>query len=229
MDRADRCREAARDAVADVEPPRLHDLLTDTLENGSMLPSVFTLASAAALDPEANLDSLSHHAAGVQLIYEGLNLTRALAHTEPWTTTDGNCDADLEILAADILVARGFYLLARTEAATRAVATVQAFGRDQTHRRSAPTDDERATLDANLERDVLELAVVAGAAAVGAPTAAALLTAVNTVADRVETEFPTPEQCFAEADMDLEAFKLAFDGPLSDPAPTDRATSVSDR
>ncbi len=232
MDRAATCREAARDAVADVEPPRLHDVIADTLEGSSMLPSVLTLASAAALDPDADLDGLSHRAAGVQLIYEGLRLTRTLAHTEPWTAAEGNCDGDLEILAADILVARGFYLLARTEAATRAVATVQAFGRDQTNRRQAATDRERVALDASLERDVLELSVVAGAAAVGAPTASALLTAANELADDVGTEFPTAKQCLTELGFGFEfEFEPLIEEADSHPGevnPTDRATSVTD-
>ena len=58
-----------------------------------------------------------------------------------------------------MLVARGFYLLARTEAADAAVSTVRAFGRDQTVSRETGDPD----LARNLEANVLELAVVAGA------------------------------------------------------------------
>ncbi|WP_425606513.1 DUF7114 family protein [Halomontanus rarus] len=199
MDRAASCRRAARDAVADVEPPRLHDVIVGTLDGASMTPGVLTLESAAAIDPTADLelDSIANQAAGVQLIYEGLRLTRRLAHDEPWTSGDPEteADGDLEILAADILVARGFYLLARTDAAGKAVRTVQAFGRDQTLRDDVDSDAESATLDANLERDVLELAVLAGAAAVDATPTAALIAVANDVADAVGTEFPPASAC----------------------------------
>jgi hypothetical protein len=90
----------------------------------------------------------------------------AAGHPEDVAGADAEADlteADMSILVADILVARGFYLLARTEAASDAVATVQSFGRDQTTRRT--TGDE--SLDHNLETDVFELAAVAGTTAVG--------------------------------------------------------------
>jgi hypothetical protein len=164
MDDADRARTAAREAVADVEPARLRETLHDRLDASPMTPAVLTLVSARAFEPA--VDGLADRAAGVQLIYEGLRLTRTLAHEEPWADADGEADidADLDILAADVLVARGFYVLARTEAATRAVEVVRAFGRDQTLRESAA---DPASLDGNLEADVLALAVVAGATAVG--------------------------------------------------------------
>ncbi|MFB6312205.1 MAG: hypothetical protein ABEH64_13610, partial [Salinirussus sp.] len=79
-----------------------------------------------------------------------------------WASGDGDT-ADLEILAADVMVARGFYLLARTDAAGDAVGVVRSFGRDQTARRE--TGDP--AIDRNLEADVLELAVVAGATVAG--------------------------------------------------------------
>ncbi|MGM0605843.1 MAG: DUF7114 family protein [Halobacteriota archaeon] len=117
-------------------------------------------------------DGLTERAAGVQLIYEGLRLTRTLAQAEPWdpdATDETNLVADLDILAADVLVSRGFYLLARTDAADAAVETVRSFGRDQT-RKQRP-DVDRSTIDRNLEADVFELAIVAGAAGVdGAPS-----------------------------------------------------------
>ena len=122
-------------------------------------------------------DPVAERAAGVQLVYDGLRLTRRLAREEPWvrgepsngdsTPTD---EANLGILTADVLVARGFYLLARTEAADAAVGVVRNFGRDQTVARSAP---ERG-LDRNLEADVLELAVVAGVTLTGCPATSGL-------------------------------------------------------
>jgi len=97
----------------------------------------------------------------------------ATGHPEDVAGPDAETDlteADMSILVADILVARGFYLLARTEAASDAVATVQSFGRDQTTRRTTGDD----SLDHNLEADVFELGAVAGATAVGVSASAGL-------------------------------------------------------
>lgn len=161
-------RRAALDAIADVEPAPLRNHIAAQLGDGSMVPGVLTILTVRALSDGASptddagdgrlLEPVAERAAGVQLIYDGLRLTRQLARDEPWTTGRKD-EGDLAVLAADVLVARGFYLLARTEAAEAAVSTVRAFGRDQTVRHE--TDDP--SLDRNLEADVLELAVVAGA------------------------------------------------------------------
>jgi hypothetical protein len=157
-------RRAALAAVDDVEPDRLHGRIDARLDDASLAPGVLTLVSAdATSDPPIDLaDGVADRAAGVQLIYEGLSLTRQLAHDDPWINGDRDT-ADLDILIADILVSRGFYLLARTEAADAAVSVVRSFGHDQTVRRT--TDDE--SLDTALETDILELAVVAGVTAAG--------------------------------------------------------------
>ena len=269
METADSCRRVAAEAVADVEPPQLHDLIETTLEEASMVPGVLTIESAAAMapdrrsvleyesdgnreraaeidpdvdaghgrDPETDTGGLATQAAGVQLIYEGLRLTRSLAHEEPWTDLEGERSdlengerGDLEILAADILVARGFYLLARTDAAGKAVRTVQAFGRDQT-RRDAIDDDEPATdgdagvdpasIDANLERDILEHAVRTGAAAAGESPPPRLLATADAIADAVGPAFPPAAECLADLEPSLR------DQALEDHT-TDRATSATD-
>ncbi|WP_049922578.1 DUF7114 family protein [Halopiger djelfimassiliensis] len=280
METADNCRRAACDAVADVEPPQLHDLVETVLDGASMLPGALTIASATTAasdatgpfeeptgdDPDRELAGVVTHAAGVQLIYEGLRLTRTLAREEPWTQeeptadadttldasinadtrhaagTETTSDADLEVLAADILVARGFYLLARTEAAGTAVRTVQAFGRDQTRRHELTNSDvafdedvdgepdtttaagsgtDPAAIDANLERDVLELAVRTGAAAVDGSPSSRLLAFTDELAETVGTSFPPAE----EYRSDLEPG--ASDPSLEDSS-TDRATSATD-
>ncbi|MCU4718893.1 DUF7114 family protein [Halapricum hydrolyticum] len=169
MQEAGAIRAAALDAVEDVDPQVIYERIDELLDQESMAPGVFTIACANAVrersgrttdDLDAD-DALAERAAGVQLIYVGLSRTRALAADQPWTTGDGDA-ANLEILVADILVARGFYLLARTEASDEAVAVVRAFGRDQTVAR-----ETGESLDSNLERDVFELAAVAGATAAG--------------------------------------------------------------
>ncbi|MFD1565584.1 hypothetical protein ACFR99_18800 [Haloarchaeobius amylolyticus] len=260
MEKADSCRRAAVEAVADVEPPRLYEYIESVLDRASMVPAALTLESAAAMAPESHVfeaedgrrgereseadgdharasdrdpdtGSIVTHAAGVQLIYEGLRLTRSLAHDEPWTATDSDAaEGDLAILAADILVARGFYLLAHTDAAGKAVRTVQSFGRDQTRRTELESEttagigaDDTApeSIDANLERDVLELAVRTGAVAVDETPAPWLLTAAADLAAAAGTSFPPVTECLT----DLEA--KAREQSLED-STTDRATSATD-
>ncbi|SFS66454.1 DUF7114 family protein [Halostagnicola kamekurae] len=220
MDRADNCRRAARDAVSDVEPPRLYDFVEETLEDASMLPGVFTLESARELEPENDLEGLDRHAAGVQLIYEGLRLTRTLAHEDPWAQRDGEEGegGDLEILAADILVARGFYLLARTDAAGKAVRTVQEFGRNETR---AAADGDGDTVG-SLERDVLELAALAGASAVGTTPTPALLETATEIADAAGSTFPPVADVFPTRDLE------PADATPEDGHSVDRATSATD-
>jgi hypothetical protein len=161
MDYAAAVRETAVEAVADIEPAAFRDDIEAFLAEGSLVPGVLTLlaAESAGGDPGA----LTERAVGVQLIYDGLRLTRRLTHEDPWAS-GGKAQADLDILAADVLVSRGFFLLARTEAAEDAVEVVRAFGRDQTRRRTA---DNPEALDTELEADVLRLALVAGTTAAG--------------------------------------------------------------
>ncbi|MDF9747574.1 DUF7114 family protein [Natrinema salsiterrestre] len=276
MENADSCRRAAAEAVADVEPSQLHDYIEATLERASMVPGTLTLESAAMMAAEGRvseddryadsesgteggqepvddetrdheLDGVVTHAAGVQLIYEGLRLTRSLSHEEPWTASDADAgDGDLAILAADILVARGFYLLARTDAAGKAVRTVQSFGRDQTRRtelaagdrdletpssdRDADTETaagvdtdgtDPASIDANLERDVLELAVLTGAVAVGTTPSPRLLAIAERLADAVSTSFPPAEEYLDDLEPSIREQSL-------EDHVTDRATSATD-
>lgn len=218
MQEAAAVRRAALGAVEDITPVRLRERLEEQLSAGSAVPGALALRSIEAVsdravDPdEPPLDPVTRRGAGVQLIYEGLALTRQLAHEEPWEGDDRD-EGDLAILAADVLVARGFYLLARTEAADAAVETVQAFGRDQTVRREA--DDP--SLDRNLEADVLELAVIAGTTATGGHATPRLREFAAGLAE--ESGFPPADQFFAERVGDS-LRTLASEGPASEGVPT---------
>lgn len=166
MDDSAEVREAAREALGDIEPERLRAELLDRIDDAWLVPGTLTVLAARKAGTSGLSSGLRSRAVGVQLIYEGLSLTRQLVHEEPWTA-DGSPDgptgdaesADLAVLVADVWVARGAYLLARTEAADRAVEIIQAFGRDQTGR-------QRGNPGHHLESDVFDLAAVAGSTAV---------------------------------------------------------------
>ncbi|MFC6615832.1 hypothetical protein ACFQAS_12895 [Halopenitus salinus] len=202
MDDVVRARDAAREALADVEPTRLRTVLDDRLVDAAVTPGVLAIVTARALAPEIAADRVAERAAGVQLIYEGLRLTRRLAHEEPWLTAEGSADidADLDVLAADVLVSRGFSLLSRTEAAGAAVEVVRSFGRDQTLRRRRDADVD--ALDRNLEEDVFELAVVAGTTAVGGDPPTELLAYARELAADYDGGFPPAGQALSDGTAD---------------------------
>ncbi|WP_144906507.1 DUF7114 family protein [Halobellus captivus] len=231
MDDAVRVRDAAREAVADIAPDRLREVLFEHLSAAPMTPAVLALVSARAPDTgvETDADGLAERAAGVQLIYEGLRLTRSLAREEPWTAAledgSGDIQADLDILAADVLVSRGFYLLARTDAADRAVDVVRAFGRDQTLRRGDGADVD--ALDRNLESDVFALAVVTGMTAVGAtPSPAVLEYAADLGRDcDADGELQPADAAFSEATAERIASLSAVGSGSDDRVPSSATDS----
>lgn len=193
MDEAATCRSAAVDAVEDVYPARLRDDIVAHVDDGSLAPGTLALRCARAVDDTVDLDAIGSRAAGVQLIYDGLRLTRTLSHTEPWEDLEDQTQPNLDILAADVLVSRGFYLLARTDAAGRAVETVRTFGREQTERRDADHDPTRDPTehDRTLERDVLELAALAGTtAADGTPTPELYAVVADCISHVTDDGFP---------------------------------------
>ena len=196
MDEAGRTRRAARDAVRDVSPAALRDEIDGLLESRSMSPGALVLYTALNADGSLEADGIADRAAGVQLIYDGLRLTRELSHAEPWDDPQHRDEADMQILAADVMVARGFYLLARTGAADRAVQTVRAFGRDQTHRRT--TGD--TTLDAALESNVLELALIAGYSAAGIDPPPEQIARIEELGRSMGVPLPPAETLLAELD-----------------------------
>ncbi len=197
MDTAARARAASQEVVGDIEPQKLREVLFERLDGASMVPGVLVLVTAQASRPAVDLDDLDRRAAGVQLIYEGLRLTRTIAHDEPWNTTDADMiDADVDILAADVFVSRGFYLLARTEVSAAAVETVQSFGRDQTLGRRVESDT--VSLDRNLEADIFALAVRTGLTAVDADPSEELLSFAADLARSEGRELSTADSVLSE-------------------------------
>lgn len=144
-------REQSRAVLEDVDPPALRRTAFDAIEESWAGPGVLARRAARQAGTDPAREAVERRAVGAQLVYAGLALTRRLVASEPWE--DGAAGAaDVEILVADVLVARGTRLLAETEAADRCVEVIRRFGRRETG----------AVDGGALERDVLELAAVAG-------------------------------------------------------------------
>lgn len=213
MDVGARARRAARETVDDVEPAALREDIDQLLASRSMSPGALVFRFALLADDQADPATASDRAAGVQLIYDGLRLTRELAHDEPWSDPAQRDDADRSILAADVLVSRGFYLLADTEAAGKAVETVRSFGRTQTHRREDGADEQ--SCDAQLERDALELAAIAGATLTDTDASDQFVDAAGRIANSVGVPLPPAEHVLAELDAITPSPSPPSDDPLS--------------
>ena len=143
-------------------PTELQGHIVRFTQKGTLAPGVITLVAAETLgeEPLESVEQVTQRAAGVQLIYDGLRLTRRLVTEEGWDGPE-NMDIDMCVLAADVVAARGFFVLARSRAATRAVEVVRRFGRNESRIRADETGHRT-----RLEADVLALALVAGATTV---------------------------------------------------------------
>jgi hypothetical protein len=210
-------RRATEEALADIEPEPFREEVYAALEDVSVLPGVLVVAAARALDAEATVAEVERRAVGVQLIYEGLRLTRDLAHDPPWLAADADHEeADVAVLVADVFVARATSLLADTEAAGAIVAVLRSFGRDQTLRADA---DDPAAVDRRLETDVFELAAVAGTTAVAGDTDRSVVRRVTALAGSlpVEDGLPDPEAVLS-AELDLPSGRPGETDPIDSPA-----------
>jgi hypothetical protein len=217
MEEVAQARSAVREAIGDITPDRLRQAMNAHLAGASMIPGVLALLSASVVSGDAEERNLRNRAAGVQLIYDGLRLTRALVHAEPWEGPEGGVEDDIDVLAADVLVARGFHLLSHTEAADKAVATVREFGTEQTELRSG------ATTARSLEANVFELAVIAGATATGSETPLSLRQYVIGLA-RSHGEPPLPPAPEGLPDGIEEAMRRVGSATGEEPVRTPSAT-----
>lgn len=155
-------REAALQLVADVEPVHLRDELWDLVRDGSMVPGAVTVITAERLGGADARTKAMDRAVGVQLCYEGLRLTRQLIREEERYAVDEPTEHYLALVAAEVLVSRGFVELAETAVAAQAIEIVRRFSRHQT----ADYDADPVEPADTLEHDVVSLAVAAGATVV---------------------------------------------------------------
>lgn len=158
MDETAHARAAFREGIGDISPDALRSRLEEVLESASMTPGALTVLTATTLDESIETETAANRGAGVQMSYEGLRLSRELIHADPWSNGDPS-DGDLNAVAAEVLVARGFEYLAHTGVAMDVVDAVRQFGCDQTIRETAT---DTATLDGQLEADFIRIAVTAG-------------------------------------------------------------------
>ena len=146
-------------SLADIEPPAFRRHLQTVLGDITLTPAVLVIRTARALEPSLDLETCALRATGVQLTYEGLRLTRSVLREERWRATDGQSVYYLDLLAAAVLVSRGYYYLADSGVARQSVETARRFGRHQTYAQTGDLDD----VEYSLEADFVSLAVNTGA------------------------------------------------------------------
>ena len=160
MEETVHARTAFRDGISDITPDALRTRLDGILETASMTPGALTVLTATTLGESIEDDVAARRGAGIQMSYEGLRLSRDLIHSDPWAAGHSS-EGDMNAIAAEVLVARGFEYLAHTAVADDVVEAVRQFGRDQTRREDPEID--HVALDRRLEADFIRIAVRAGA------------------------------------------------------------------
>ena len=164
MDAAGRVRRAALETLTEIEPPNLATELQRIVQDTSMVPGALTLRTAERLGGLPAAEGALDRAVGVQLSYEGLRLTRELIQEDHRYDVAEPTDEYLALIAAEVMVSRGFSELAQTPVADRAIEIVQRFSRNQTV--DYDRDPELQPTGHSLEYDVLRLAVATGATVV---------------------------------------------------------------
>jgi hypothetical protein len=157
-----RVNDSSCNAVSKVEPPQLKELILNRIDQK---PSVFglitTIIANESVESSDELNqSIDEKAAGVQLIYEGLKLTQELVRNKGWKHEENKLQADLELLAADVMVSRGFNLLSHTLAAKKAVETIRSFGQAESILSNGL--EKNSLSEGNLEKDMFELSIITG-------------------------------------------------------------------
>lgn len=209
MEEASTARAASLEAVEDVESVPLGDEIRRVIDRAPMTPGALTILTARELgdgtaepDPDPDLDpgpdpdveaAAARRAAGVQLSYEGLRLTRQLIREDHRWGADDPSDSHVALLVGEVMVSRGFFYLARTPVAPDAIEIVRRFSRNQMREREF--DADAAELETSLEFDVIELAVAAGATVVTEDVPPAVEELAGELACELDTEpLPAPAE-----------------------------------
>lgn len=184
---ANHISNALNQSLEDIEPVSFRERLHSVIDGVSLTPGVLTIVTARALEPSIEVTSSARRGAGVQLSYEGLRLTRSVLREKDWEH-DESTPYYRDLLAASVLVSRGFYYLADTGVADQAVDIVQRFGRNRAYQQQS-VDTE---LEDSLEIDAIKLAINAGADMAVQTIPPAVTTYADTIARELEQE-PLPE------------------------------------
>ena len=179
--------EALWCSIADIEPRSFNEHLQGLLDDRPLTPAAVTVATGRAIDATADLERLAELGVGVQLGYEGLRLTRRLIGEESWLNRHETTSADIDVVAAEVLVARGFNILAGTGTVTEAVDIVRRFGQRRADDLAGRQDDGRHRLEA----DIIRLAVNTGADCVLSTVPPPINSVAEGLADRIGTH-PRP-------------------------------------
>lgn len=186
-------------AITDVNPLPFRDFIEQRLQRSMKAPGLLTHLAAQVSDRDAVPEELDRRIVGVQYIYEGLRLTRTLSRCPPWYDEPGR-DANLEILAAEVLVAKGFSLIVWTEAMPTAVELLRTFGRDETNGRVERGDS--VLTHRGLETDVFQLSIVAGVTATGADPPDGSRIFATKLAESLDEEFEEETHRFSASVVD---------------------------
>lgn len=190
MKDADYISHALEQSLADIEPVPFRERLHEVVDGVSLTPGVLTIVTARAMEPSVEETASAKRGAGVQLSYEGLRLTRAVLRERDWEVNEDK-SYYRDLLAASVLVSRGFYYLADTGVADQSVEIVRRFGRNETYKQQSVTGE----LEDSLEVDVIRLAVNAGADMAVQTIPPAVTSYADTIARELESEpLPAPEE-----------------------------------
>lgn len=197
MDAARAVRRSALDVLGEIEPQDLAKELQDVIADASMIPGAITVLTAEAVGGPGAAKQAKARAVGVQLSYEGLRLTRELIREEDRYAVEDPTESYLSLVAGEVMVARGFSELAETAVAEQAIDIVQRFSRNQTF----DYDGNGMRHGHSLERDVIGLAVHAGATVVLDGVPPAVSAHAEQLADDLDHEPLPPTSDVAERIM----------------------------
>ncbi len=204
--------EALRQSIVDIEPQSFNAHLNEVLQDRPLTPAVLTVTTGRAIDSTADRDRLTELGVGVQLGYEGLCLTRELIDDESWLDSHQSTDADLDVLAAEVLVARGFNILAETNTVTDAVDIVRTFGRNRAHER-----DGSDKTDPSLEADIVSLAVTTGADCVLSTVPPPIASFADELGARLdENPIPEPAVALDGVEQEIETVLQLHEPPVAE-------------